>query len=76
MATDFYHGVAVLVIAGQLEADVPYETVGRLLQHDGWVDVVQTIRRVYPQAYAAMCAQHHAAIQDGIQAFGYKEVEQ
>jgi len=50
------------VIAGQLENEVPYETVGKLLTHDGWVDVVQTIRKVYPQAFRAMCVRHQAAI--------------
>jgi len=63
MKPDMYNGVAVLIISNQLECEVPYETVGKLLAHDGWVDVVQTIRKVYPEAFQAMCAHHHAEIQ-------------
>lgn len=66
MSTDLYNGVAVVVIACQLESEVPYLTVGGLLDHAGWVDLVQTIRTVYPKAFRAMCAQHHEAIQAGL----------
>lgn len=66
MKADMYSGVAVLIIANQLESEVPYETVGKLLAHDGWVDVVQTIRKVYPEAIFAMCTRHDAEIQRGL----------
>lgn len=66
MKVDLYNGVAVLIISQQLECEVPYETVGKVLAHDGWVDVIQTIRKVYPEAFRAMCAHHHAEIQHGL----------
>ena len=40
MSTDLYDGVAVLVIASHLESEVPYLTVGGILAHDGWGDLV------------------------------------
>lgn len=66
MKANLYNGVAVLIISQQLECEVPYETVGKVLAHDGWVDVVQTIRKVYPEAFQAMCARHHVEIQHGL----------
>lgn len=66
MKPDLSDAVAVLIISHQLECEVPYETVGKLLEHDGWVDVVQTLRKVYPEAFRAMCAHHHAEIQRGL----------
>lgn len=70
MSTDLYDGVAVLVIAGHLESEVPYLTVGGLLDHAGWVDLVQTIRQVYPQAFLAMCAPHQQEIAQALERVG------
>lgn len=66
MSADIYDGVAVLVVASHLESEVPYFTVGGLLSHDGWVDLVQTIRKVYPAAFLAMCETHHAEIEEKV----------
>ena len=66
MNAELYDGVAVLVVASHLDAEVPYETVGGMLAHDGWVDLVQTIRTVYPSAFLAMCAQHQAEIEEKV----------
>lgn len=67
VTTTDYDGIAVIVIAAQLEAEVPYETVGKLLSHDGWVDLVQTLRTMSPQAFLALCADHQGAIEAAIQ---------
>lgn len=41
-------------IAERLEAEAPYETCSKLLNHTGWVDVVRTIKDTCPDAFLAM----------------------
>ncbi len=72
---DMYDGVAVLVIANHLDSEVPYRTVSGVLSHEGWVDLVQTIRHVYPAAFLAMCAPHQKEIAQAMERVGLTDQE-
>ena len=63
----YYDLVAFRILAKHLDAEVPYLTVSSVLDHQGWVDLMETIYAQYPQAYLALCAKHAGEIQDAIQ---------
>lgn len=41
-------------VANRLEDECPWESVSKVLNHNGWLDLVETIRTVSPDAYAAL----------------------
>lgn len=41
-------------LAVRLEAECPWESVSKVLDHTGWLDLVETIKAVSPEAYAAL----------------------
>ncbi len=41
-------------IARRLEDEAPWETVSKVLSHEGWLDVVETIKTTAPAAYEAL----------------------
>jgi hypothetical protein len=41
-------------VAMQLEAECPWESVSKVLSHNGWLDLVETIKAVSPEAYQAL----------------------
>ena len=41
-------------IANRLEDEAPWETVSKVLSHQGWIDVVTTIHATCPDAYEEM----------------------
>ena len=44
------------LVATQLENEVPWETCGKLMDHTGWQEVVETIRAICPNAYLDLLA--------------------
>lgn len=58
-----YDLTAIRVIASHLEAEVPYDTVSKVLTHEGWVDLVTVFFHQYPQAYLEMCLKHAREIE-------------
>jgi hypothetical protein len=63
----YYDLVAFPILAKHLDSEVPYRTVSQHLDHQGWVDLMETIYAQYPQAYLALCAKHAGEIQEAIQ---------
>ena len=41
-------------ICAALESEVPYDTVSKVLDHTGWMDLVGTLKARWPVAYEAM----------------------
>ena len=41
-------------LAARLEEECPYETVSNVLTHPGWLDLLETIKTVWPEAYEVM----------------------
>lgn len=41
-------------IVAQWESEAPWETCGKTLDHAGWLDLVSTLKAVWPVAYEAM----------------------
>jgi len=41
-------------IAERLECEVPWETCSKVLSHTGWLDLLETIKLVSPDAYAML----------------------
>jgi hypothetical protein len=41
-------------IVNKLDEEAPWATVSNVLDHAGWLDLVTTIRDVWPEAYEAM----------------------
>lgn len=44
----------ILDLADQLESEVPFETVSNVLSHQGWLDLLKTVKEVSPKAFDAM----------------------
>lgn len=44
-------------LASRMAAECPWSTCSGVLDHTGWLDVVETIRTVYPAEYASMVRQ-------------------
>jgi hypothetical protein len=41
-------------LATRLEDECPWESVSKVLAHEGWLDLVETIKTVSPDAYQAL----------------------
>jgi len=41
-------------LAVRLEEECPWESVSKVLDHTGWLDLVETIKQVSPEAYQAL----------------------
>lgn len=61
---------AIRVLTKHLEAEVPFDTVAALLNHEGWADLLRTIFNCYPDAFLALCAKHQREIEEEMSASG------
>lgn len=41
-------------LAVRLEEECPWETVSKVLSHEGWRDLLETMKAISPTAYAAL----------------------
>jgi hypothetical protein len=41
-------------LARRLEDECPWDTCSKLWNHTGWLDLIETIRTVSPEAYEAL----------------------
>lgn len=63
MELSTYDRTAIGVLAAHLQANVPFQTVSKLLNHEGWNDLLETIFQQYPDAFLKMCEPHQREIE-------------